>query len=253
MPAPETPAVLILGGTAEAGELARELAQRYGERLRVITSLAGRTARPAPLPGIVRSGGFGGASGLDSYLHAERIALLVDATHPFAVAISRNARLAADAAAVPRLALVRPPWRAGAGDRWIEVTDADAAARETARIAKSAFLTIGARELAAFADLRGVRLVVRLIEPQHEKAPLGDAEFVIARPPFTLDDERRLLHRYGIEAVVAKASGGALPAKLAAARETGIPVVLLRRPPPEPGPAAVSVGEALAWIAARIE
>ncbi len=253
MPAPDARAILILGGTAEAAALARALVERFGDRLRVITSLAGRTQQPSPVPGAVRTGGFGGADGLAAYLRADGIALLVDATHPFAVTISRHARLAAEAASVPRLGLVRPSWRAAAGDRWIEVPDAAAAARAVARLARSAFLTIGARELGAFAGLDGVRFIVRLIEKPREKSPLGDAVFVIARPPFTLDDETRLLHRYGIGVVVAKASGGALPAKLMAAREAGIPVVLLERPPPEPGPSAGSVDQAVAWVADRIE
>ncbi len=253
MPAPEAQAVLILGGTAEAAALARALVERFGARLRVVTSLAGRTAKPAPVPGIVRTGGFGGADGLAAYLRADGVSLLIDATHPFAVAISHHARLAAEATSVPRLVLVRPPWQSCAEDRWIEVPDAAAAVREVARIGGPAFLTIGARELGSFAGLEGVRFVVRLIEPAREKSPLSGMDFVIARPPFALDDERRLLHRYGIGVVVAKASGGAIPAKLVAAREAGIPVVLMKRPRPEPGPSAGSVGEALQWVADRIE
>ena len=252
MPAPEPRAVLILGGTAEAASLARALAEKFGDRLRVITSLAGRTSRPSPVPGKRRIGGFGGADGLAAYLRGDGISLLVDATHPFAVAISAHARIAAEAASVPRLQLARPPWTAAPDDCWIEVEDAGAAARAVARIGGSAFLTIGARELHAFADYEGVRLVVRLIEPPREKSPLADATFVIARPPFTLEDERQILRRYAIRVVVAKASGGDVPAKLVAAREARIPVVLMKRPPPEPGASAASVAEVVAWIAARL-
>ena len=247
MPDPDA-RVLILGGTAEAAALARALEERFGERLHVKTSLAGRTAKPAPISGTVRTGGFGGADGLAAYLREERITHLVDATHPFAVAISRHARLAAEASAVPRVALVRPPWQSAAGDRWIEVPDVAAAARETARLGRCAFVTIGRRELSAFAAHGGMRFLVRLIEPPHEKLPLDDAIVIVARPPFALDGERALLHGYGIEVVVAKASGGAVPAKLVAAREAGLPVVLVERPPPEPGPSVASVAEAVAWI-----
>jgi len=200
----------------------------------------------------VRTGGFGGADGLAAYLREDGIALLVDATHPFAVTISGHARRAAEAAAVPRLAVVRPPWRAAAGDCWIEAPDAAAAARQVARIGRRAFLTVGARELGAFAGLDGIRFVVRLIEPPRAELPLGDAVVIVARPPFTLDGERDLLHRHAIEVVVAKASGGALPAKFLAAREAGIPVVMVKRPPPEPGPSVASAAEAVAWIADRL-
>jgi precorrin-6A/cobalt-precorrin-6A reductase len=253
MPAPEKRAVLILGGTAEAAALARALVERRGDELRVISSLAGRTANPAPVPGTMRIGGFGGADGLAAYLRHERVSLLIDATHPFAAEISLHARLAAAASSIPRLQLVRPAWRAGAGDRWIMVPDAAAAAQAVTRLGRCAFLSIGARELGAFADLSGVRFLVRTIEPLRERPPLPAADFVIARPPFTLDEERRLLHRYRIDVVVAKASGGSIAAKLVAAREAGIPVVLLERPPAEPGPSVAGVAEAVAWVEERWE
>ncbi|HET9577485.1 MAG TPA: precorrin-6A/cobalt-precorrin-6A reductase, partial [Usitatibacter sp.] len=90
--------ILILGGTAEARELAGALATR--EDLAVTLSLAGRTAEPLAQPVPARRGGFGGAEGLASYLRAERIDVLIDATHPYAAAISANAVEAARSAEV---------------------------------------------------------------------------------------------------------------------------------------------------------
>ncbi len=123
---PNPTSVLILGGTAEAAALARALAE--DARVSVTTSLAGRTRAPAELPGAVRRGGFGGAAALADYLKSHGIDLLVDATHPFAARISRNAAQACAAAGVPRLVLTRPPWTAGAGDRWTSAPAAQAAA-----------------------------------------------------------------------------------------------------------------------------
>jgi precorrin-6A/cobalt-precorrin-6A reductase len=238
--------VLILGGTGEGAELARALAGQGG--LETITSLAGRTREPAALPGEVRVGGFGGAAGLEGFLRERAIGRVIDATHPFAARISANAALASAAAGVPRLRLLRPGWTPVPGDRWHEVADADAAARLLPTLGRTALLTLGHRDLAAFARLDGVRLVVRTIEPPGDPPPL-DALWLTARGPFRLDEERALLERHRIDVLVTKASGGAATyPKLAAARELGLPVVTIARPAPPPGPVVESVAAALAWL-----
>jgi precorrin-6A/cobalt-precorrin-6A reductase len=244
MKAPD-PRVLILGGTAEARALAALAHARHGAALDVITSLAGRTAAPGPIAGRVRRGGFGGADGLAAFLAAERIAALVDATHPFAATIHRAARLAAERAGVPRLMVARGPWTKQPGDRWIEVDDARAAAAALPGLGRRVWLTVGVKELAAFAEV-SAWFLVRRIEPGPPALP---GEVVLGRGPFTLDAERALIERHAIDVLVAKASGGAATrAKLDAARAAGIPVVLIRRPPAEPGAAVANEVEALAWL-----
>ena len=245
--------LLILGGTAEAAALARAAAERLGSRLEVTSALAGRTDEPGPLPGNVRIGGFGGAPGLAAYLAEARFGLLIDATHPFADQISRHARLASEQAGVSRLVLERPPWRRHPLDRWIEVEDAAGAAAAVARVGRRCFLTIGAGELGAFAGVGGVHFVVRLIDAPKEALPLASYEIVLGRGPFTRAGERALLRQYRIDVLAAKASGGAATeAKLIAAREAGLPVVLLRRPKPEPGTRVNTVEAALAWLEERL-
>src|SRR5579863_9285322 len=140
--------VLVLGGTTEARLLAERLAGRPD--LNTTLSLAGRTASPARQPVPVRSGGFGGATGLAGYLVAERIDALIDATHPYASVISANAVEAARQAKVPCVALRRPPWIAVAGDRWIEVSDAAAALRTLGQTPRRVFVTLGRQELTPF-------------------------------------------------------------------------------------------------------
>jgi precorrin-6A/cobalt-precorrin-6A reductase len=242
--------LLILGGTAEAARLARAVTARFGEDLLVTTSLAGRTERPGPLPGQVRIGGFGGPERLAAYLEDHAIDRLIDATHPFAAEISAEARLACETTGVPRLLLLRPPWRRHRLDRWLEVDDMAAAAAIVARIGRRAWLTIGARELAAFSDISGVRFLVRLVDPPRHPLPLRFCEVVVGRGPFALANERHLIARHAINVLVCKASGGtATEAKLIAAREFSLPVVMVRRPAPEPGDMVETVEAAVEWLA----
>jgi precorrin-6A/cobalt-precorrin-6A reductase len=245
--------LLILGGTAEAAALARAAAERFGARLQVTTALAGRTERPGPLVGAVRIGGFGGVDGLAAYLVDAGIDLLIDATHPFAAQISRHARLAAERTGVPRLILERPPWRRHPLDRWVEVDELAGAAAAVERLGRRCFLTVGASEVGAFSSVRRVHFVVRLIDAPNAPLPLPSHEVVLGRGPFALAEERQLLLRYGIDVVAAKASGGeGTAAKLVAAREGGLPVVLVRRPKPEPGLRVEAVEGTLAWLGARL-
>ncbi len=243
--------ILILGGTAEAADLARALAGVAG--VAWITSLAGRTRAPAAVPGAVRVGGFGGPVALVDYLGREGIGLVVDATHPFAAQISRNAAQACEAAGVPRLLLARPPWTARAGDNWVPAANTEAAAAALAELGRRVFLAIGRQELAAFAELTGLRFLVRLVEEPDEPPPLAAYRLVLGRGPFAVDQEIELLRKHRIEVVVSKNSGGAgAAAKIAAARELELPVVMIARPPAPASETAESVEAALAWIEARL-
>lgn len=235
--------LLILGGTAEALRLAKACAQRQG--LTVTTSLAGRTRAPSTPPGKLRVGGFGGADGLARYLREHAIERLVDATHPFASRIGRNAVDACRAAGVPRVRLLRPPWQQQPGDRWIDVDSLAEAARRLPRHGR-VFLSIGSRDLDAFAGLEPWFLV-RSIEPP--AIMLANALWLRARGPFRQDNEVELLRAHGIDLLVTKASGGdATYPKLAAARELGLPVIMVRRPPAPPGAVVDSVAAVLAWL-----
>jgi precorrin-6A/cobalt-precorrin-6A reductase len=245
--------LLILGGTGEAAALARTAVERFRDRLDVATSLAGRTSAPAALTGRVRIGGFGGVEGLAAYLRDRRIDLLIDATHPFAAVMSAHARLAAEAAGIERLTLARPAWPRHPRDRWVEVADMAAAAAALPRLGRRAFITVGANEIAAFAGLAQVWMLVRLVEPPQVPLPLARHQLMTDKGPFTVTGETALMENHGIDVLVTKASGGAATAaKIEAARARDLPVLMVRRPPPEPGVRVDSVGEALDWIAARL-
>jgi precorrin-6A/cobalt-precorrin-6A reductase len=243
--------ILILGGTTEAAQLARSLQRRRG--LKVITSLAGRTREPAAVPGGMRSGGFGGIEGLIRFVREERIDIIVDATHPYAEQISRHAVVASRSTSVPLVRLERPPWPRQPGDRWALVDSLTEAARVAPDYGRRAFLTVGAKELQAFAGMERMWFLVRLVDQPAEPLPLLHHQVVTGRGPFTSEDERKLLQQHRIDMVIARNSGGdATYGKIAAARALGLPVLLLRRPiPPFDLPASAvfaSAEDALAWI-----
>ena len=244
--------LLILGGTTEGAALARALAGH--PEIACISSLAGRTAAPAPLPGETRSGGFGGAAGLVAFLRGEDVKAMVDATHPFATQISTHAVAAARATGLPLLRIERPAWKRQPGDRWIEVGSLAEAAVAVPSYGRRCFLTVGPTELQAFAGLTNMRFLVRLLEKPAAPLPLADARIVIARGPFTLQGEEKLLKQHAIEVIVAKNSGGeATYGKIAAARTLGLPVVMIRRPAkPAAEHRAETVADAAAWVLATL-
>lgn len=243
--------ILILGGTTEAAELAKALSARPG--IHVVSSLAGVTSKPALLDGITRVGGFGGIEGLVCYLRDENIDLLIDATHPYAAQISRHAVQASRMAGTELLRVERPPWVQQPGDRWIQVESWPEAARQLPDCGRRAFLTIGAKDLQAFAKLERMWFLVRMIEAPAAPLPLPDYRVELGRGPFDATAEQKLLGRHRIDVLVSKNSGGAAThGKIAAARALGLPVVLLRRPKATLGmiesKTVASVAEALAAV-----
>ena len=243
--------LLLLGGTREAVDLAHLLAG--DPRIETMYSLAGRTRRPASVPSAVRSGGFGGPAGLETFLCEAGIGLVVDATHPYADTISAHAAEACERASVPRLVLHRPHWIREREDRWVGVPDAESAANALPALGKRALLTVGSRHLTPYITVEGVEFVVRAVEPPPIALDGTRFEVVIERGPFDYDSERTLLESRRIDVVVSKNSGGsAAKAKLEAARALGLPVVMIARPPPPSGERVETVAAAKAWVDAHV-
>jgi precorrin-6A/cobalt-precorrin-6A reductase len=239
--------ILILGGTGEARALAAALAQRTVYA--VTLSLAGRTAAPQPHPVPVRSGGFGGAEGLAHHLREHNIAALIDATHPYAAAISANAAAAASATGVKLLALRRPPWPKVAGDDWTEVETVEDAVRTLGAAPRRVFLALGRKELQPFAAAPQHVYLIRSVDPVDPPLPVPQATYIAALGPFSEAEDRTLLERRRIERIVAKNSGGeATYGKIAAARRLGIKVIMLKRPALPKVASAETIDEVLAWL-----
>jgi precorrin-6A/cobalt-precorrin-6A reductase len=197
--------------------------------------------------GEVRIGGFGGSERMAEWLLAEGADAVVDATHPFAERISASAAAAARLAGVPFLLLRRPGWVAGEGDDWRWVSSLDDAATLLPSLGARVFLTTGRQGLAAFAGL-GRWFLVRCVDPPEPPLP-ARVQVLLSRGPYTLDGELALMRQHRIDVLVTKDSGGSqTEAKLAAARQLGLPVVIVTRPAPPDVPSVATVDEALSWL-----
>ncbi|MBD2294536.1 cobalt-precorrin-6A reductase [Anabaena sphaerica FACHB-251] len=244
--------VLILGGTGDAAELTASINKIT--TIEAIASLAGRTREPVAPVGNVRVGGFGGVTGLVEYLQHQKIDVLIDATHPFANHISWNAAAAATETGIPRLLVNRPPWEQQPDDIWIEVennTEAAAALENQAleNQIKRVFLTIGRQEISAFSHLQEIWFLMRMIDPPNADVVIPPGLMLFDRGPFSLKDEREILTKYNIDTIVSKNSGGnATYPKIIAAREMGIKVVMVKRPPVPPGEQVADVESAVKWL-----
>jgi precorrin-6A/cobalt-precorrin-6A reductase len=238
--------ILVLGGTAEARELADAL---DADGIDVVTSLAGRVSNPRLPRGRVRIGGFGGPAALAGWLREHDVSAVVDATHPFAERISASAAQACPRAGVPLLRLERPGWSERPGDRWHRVHGLESAAALIPELGARVLLTTGRQGLAAFAHAAGAWFLIRCVEPPHAPLP-PDHELLLGRGPYTLAGELELIDRHRIDLVVTKDSGGRLTeAKLDAARERRLPVIIVRRPTRPDIDTVASVAHALVWAA----
>ncbi|MEO0542449.1 MAG: cobalt-precorrin-6A reductase [Pseudomonadota bacterium] len=220
--------ILILGGTKEAAQLAKELVLEVGEHA-VITSLAGRTKEPKPLVGKVRIGGFGGVGGLADYLATNAISRVIDATHPFAEQISANAVKACQQTKTPLDVRTRQPWERQANDNWIEVSSLQEA-REHIPDGATALLAIGAQHLNVFNGLDRAKLIARTVDgrlPEHDQTI---HKWIKGVPSLNPDDERKILVEHAVTHIICRNSGGkGAYAKIEAARILGLPVIIVQR------------------------
>ncbi|MFD2741415.1 cobalt-precorrin-6A reductase [Sulfitobacter aestuarii] len=239
--------ILLLGGTTEASAMARRLAAAGTD---AVFSYAGRTNAPVAQPLPTRIGGFGGVAGLCDYLRSEAISHVIDATHPFAAGMSRNAYAACAATGTGLVRLERPAWVAQAGDDWISVAEMSALPAALPDIASRVFLAIGKQQIALFAAKPQHHYLLRLVDAPEAPLPLPDADVVLARGPFSEAGDLALLEKHRITHVVAKNAGGSgARAKLDAARALGLPVIMAERPALPGGNVAGDPDAVMRWLA----
>ena len=231
--------ILILGGSSEASQVANAVAPFCARPdICAILSYAGRVRHPKPQPIPLRTGGFGGVEGLCHYLRRESITHVVDATHPFATRISANAQAACQHEKIPLLVFTRPAWHPQTGDNWQIVPDLDAALSALSGPPQRLLLALGRMQIAAFTAKPQHHYILRLVDPMVPPPPLPNHTILLDRGPFAYDAEYNLLRSQKIDRIVCKNSGGEAAApKLHAARDLGLPVLMIERSPlPEPAP-----------------
>ncbi|MHA7774539.1 cobalt-precorrin-6A reductase [Roseibium sp. M-1] len=224
----DPPHILLLAGTAEARQLAGRLADAY-PHARLTASFAGVVSDLPDLGVPTRIGGFGGVDGLTTYLRQNSVSLVIDATHPFAAQMSRNAAAATTTLGLPLVRLERPGWKPQAGDRWTSVASMDDAAA-LLPLGARAFLAIGRKEIGRFTGRTDIFGLARMIEAPEK--PLPDHwQLILARPAHTVAEEVRLFEQHRITHVVTKNSGGTRSyPKIEAARKLGLAVIMVERP-----------------------
>jgi precorrin-6A/cobalt-precorrin-6A reductase len=239
---------LILGGVADANLLAAEIA-RAG--IDAVYSYGGRTRAPADQPLPTRSGGFGGVGGLADTIRREGITHVIDATHPFAAEMSRNAVEACADTGTPLIALERASWTRVPGDKWIEISDVAAAADALPEAPTNVFLAIGRQHIAPFAARPQHAYTLRFVDPPEAPLPFA-ADVIVSRGPFTFDGELEMMRTRGIAWIVARNSGGdGARAKIDAARKLGLPVIMISRPQLPERLRVESVADVMQWLGHR--
>jgi precorrin-6A/cobalt-precorrin-6A reductase len=237
---------LILGGTTEASSLARALADRGDDAL---FSYAGRTAAPVAQPLPTRVGGFGGVAGLLAFIAQNNITRVIDATHPFAAQMSRNAHAASTQAGIPLAAFERAPWAETAADNWTHLPSIEAAAASLPQVPTRVFLAIGKQALSVFANHPQHHYLLRLVDQPDAPLPLPHTTVTLARGPFDVAGDIALLRDHGTKLIIAKNAGGTgAEAKLIAARELGLRVLMIQRPAVPPRTTFARLDDILAWL-----
>jgi precorrin-6A/cobalt-precorrin-6A reductase len=235
--------LLILGGTGEARQIADRL---HGHD--AVISLAGSTRTPATQALPTRIGGFGGEDGFQNYLRTAGITAVLDATHPFAHRITTRTAALCQRHGMPYVQFLRPPWTPEPGDNWIEIASESEAA-EHVPLGSVVFLGTGRQTLERFANLAGREVICRQIDPPEHPFPFADGRFLVGRPPFSVEDEEALFSKLGVAFLVVKNAGGvASRTKLTAARNLGIPVLMVARPARGDWPVVETVDDAIAWV-----
>lgn len=246
----KTTNLLILGGTAEALQLSAELANFSA--IKTISSLAGRTQFPLLPTGEYRIGGFGGIKGLQEYLLKKHIHAVIDATHPFAQQMQKNIQQSTSLLQIPYLRFSRDFWVSDPQDHWVISKNFLEAVSILEKLSsKRVFLTIGSQNLFHFCQFSNIFFLIRLINPPPQEVPLKNYRLIYDRGPFTKESEKNLLVSHQIDLIVSKNSGGVHTyAKVIAARELHIPILMISPPPtlsPTP-PVVTQLEEAINWV-----
>lgn len=229
--------ILLLSGTSEGPLLAKALLAAGFDVRATVTRAEARQNLFGPLLRdiLVEARGFTEQS-LSDFLRQGQADLVLDATHPFAVRITRIAHTVCQCLGVPYVRYERPDWEPPPGTRL--VGSFSEAIELLPTLGARVLLTIGAKQLKHFIPLHDrLHLVARILPSvlslqQAQAAGFTPDRLLCLRPPFSREFNRAILQEYRIEALVTKASGreGGVEEKVQAAQDLGVTVVMIRRP-----------------------
>lgn len=220
--------ILVLGGTAEAIAYTQKLIAENTNH-NIIYSLAGRTTRQPNLNCNIHIGGFGGIDGLIEFISENSVTKIIDATHPYALQITRNAKQAAHEKNTEYQLISRPPWKKQEGDTWIEVSSADEAIDAIPK-ASRVFLALGRQHIDIFSQRIDCHFLIRMVDEPNTDLSFYSYQVITGTPTSSIEDEIELLKHHEIQILVSRNSGGEQSyRKIAAARRIGIPVIMLNR------------------------
>lgn len=177
--------------------------------------------------------------GLKNYLQVHHIRLLVDASHPYAANVSRNAMAVCKALAIPYIRYERDLSKLDYAGITV-VHSYEEAAEAAAGLGRKIFLTTGSRNLEKFVHspaLKDCELTARVLPTADvialcEELGLDAGHIVALQGPFSRELNVELFRKYGAEVIITKNSGavGGTDTKFAAAAELNLPIVLIDRP-----------------------
>ncbi len=252
--------IFLAAGTQDGRELAGVLlaagyevtasvVSRYGEEL--LAKYPGLHVNDQPLD----------EDGLTSYLQQNKIRLFVDASHPYAANVSKNAMNACRRLSLPYIRYERQSVPVEY-ERTFRVESYEEAAEKAAELGQNVFLTTGSRNVKAFTEspnMTGHTVTARVLptaEVIAEMTSLGltPKNIVAMQGPFSTELNVALYRQYGADVVVTKNSGalGGTDTKLEAARALGLPVVLIDRPKVRYDAMAESFDEVLEFVAKHL-
>ena len=215
--------ILLLGGTSDAVKLAKQL---IALKLDISYSVAGLVRQPS-LDCKILTGGFQG--NLAAYLRKNSIDLLLDATHPYAKNISKQAVQAAAEVNIPCWQYTRPAWQQQKDDNWIIFQNWHDLLAKLQNYQRP-FFAMGQAPLLHLDDITESQYwTVRTAISQNINHP--QLHTITAIGSFSLDAERDLIKQQNIDVLICKNSGGeSVFSKLIAARQLKIPVLIQARP-----------------------
>ena len=250
--------ILIFAGTTEGRRLSEALAGTgIAHTICVATEYGEIVLKEHSLVHVHR--GRMNREEMQEYLESDAFDIVVDATHPYAEAVTENIKAAVataqNSANILYIRLKRDTMSQEEGTGVSYFADNSSCAKALERIEGNILLTTGSKELAVYCQSGTLkdRLYVRVLPGMESlkicmEQGIQGKQIVALQGPFSEELNEAILRQYKIRCMVTKKSGraGGYEEKLAAARNVGIPVFVV-------GQASAETGDSFETVCKRLE